>query len=480
MNYSMIRFVLFKSLEILGVLLLFPLVVALIYSEWSRAALFALLSLSVIVVSFIGCHFKPKENSFFAREGFVITALIWIVISVFGALPFYISREIPSFVDAFFETVSGFTTTGASIMTSVDEMSKSTMFWRCFTHWIGGMGVLVFMLAVLPLAGGSTMHLMRAESPGPTVGKFVPKVKNTAKTLYYIYIGITIAEICALMLTGLGVYESVTYTFSTVGTGGFSISNAGINALPASSQTVITVFMILCGVNFSVYYFIITKKYKEAFHFEEMRWYLAILFGSSVIISIGVFLNNHADTALEAFHHSIFTVASVMTTTGFATLNFDIWPQYARTMLFMLMLLGACAGSTGGDFKVSRLIIMQRRIKNELIYNAHRKSVKQVYMDDQRVEGTTVKAVMAYAAIYISFYLASLLIVSFDGQDFETNVTAVAATLNNIGPGLGIVGPTGNYSDYGIISKIILSMDMLAGRLEFIPIMLLFSRRTWK
>ena len=480
MNIAMIRFVLFRAFQLIGVLLLLPLATALIYREWSEAKVFVLVAVSCFLIGLLGAWKKPENRVFYAREGFLMTALIWMLISAAGAVPFVLTGTIPFFVDAFFETSSGFTTTGATILTTVEGMAKSVQFWRCFTHWIGGMGVLVFMLAVLPLTGGSTMHLMRAESPGPSVGKFVPRVKNTAKILYLIYLGITSAQVIALMITGLSLYESLTATFSTVGTGGFGIYDISANAFPFASQVVIIIFMILCGINFSVYYFLVTKRPGEAVKCEEARWYLVIMFGASAVIAFGLVRHGLEVSAGEAFHHALFAVSSVMTTTGFATRDFNLWPQFARTLLFLLMLTGACAGSTGGGFKISRLIIVVRRLKNELIFSTHQKSIRQVQMDGRRVEQTTVKAVLTYVALYVAVYLASFFLISFDGFDFETNITAVAATLNNVGPGLAMVGPIGNYSAFGTLSKIVLSFDMLAGRLELLPMLMLFRRRTWK
>ncbi|MBR0164259.1 MAG: TrkH family potassium uptake protein [Lachnospiraceae bacterium] len=479
MNYDMIRYVLFRAFSLVGALMLLPVLVALIYGEMSCALIFGVMALVTLLIGFAGTCKKPENRMFYAREGYVMCALIWLLISLLGALPFVLTGTIPSYVDALFETVSGFTTTGASILTSVDGMYMSVQFFRCFTHWIGGMGVLVFMLAIIPMSGGSTMHLMRAESPGPSVGKLVPRVKNTAKMLYLIYFGLTVAQIVLLLVTGLNLYEAMTITFSTVGTGGFSITDAGMNAYPLAAQIVVILFMTLCGINFSVYYLIQTGKIREALKSEELRWYLSILFASSVLIAANVIFAGRADSAFDAFHHALFSVSSVMTTTGFATRDFNLWPQFSRTLLFILTLLGASAGSTGGGLKVSRLIIMVRRIKNEIIFATHRKSVRQVYMDGRRVGSTTVKSVTTYVSIYVLVYLVSFLLISLDGLDFETNITAVAATLNNVGPGLSAVGPTGNYAQYSILSKLVLCFDMLAGRLEFIPLMILLRYRTW-
>ena len=476
----MIRYVLFRAFQLIGVLMLLPLVTALIYRERQEAAIFALVLCAFFLIGTAGSLKKPENRVFFARDGFVMTALIWLLISAAGAVPFMLTGTIPSFVDAFFETSSGFTTTGATILTSVEGMAKSVQFWRCFTHWIGGMGVLVFMLAVLPLTGGSTMHLMRAESPGPSVGKIVPRVKNTAKLLYRIYIGITVIQVVLLMLTGLSLYEALTATFSTVGTGGFGIADSSANLFPVSSQIVITVFMTLCGINFNVYYFLLVRKPGEAFKCEEVRWYLAVMILSAAVIAPGIYRAGLTDTPFLSFHHALFSVSSVMTTTGFATLDFNLWPQYARTLLFLLMISGACAGSTGGGFKFSRLLILARRLKNEMVFATHQKSIRQVYLDGRRVEGTTVKSVTAYLGIYIAVYLVSFFLISLDGFDFETNMTAVAATLNNVGPGLSMVGPVGNYSAFSPFAKLVLSFDMIAGRLELLPMLMLFRRRTWK
>lgn len=479
MNYGMIRFLLFRVLQITGLLLLLPLIVAIIYHEPGCCKAFFLLSAGCITAGSAGSHFKPKNIAIYAREGFVVTALTWIIISLVGAVPFVMTGVVDSYVDAMFETISGLTTTGSTILTNV-EMYYSVQFWRTFTHWIGGMGVLVFILAIMPMAGGYSMHLMRAESPGPSVGKFVPKVRETAKILYLIYFVITLLEIVCLAFTGMNLYESMTTAFATVGTGGFGLTNNGINAFSTPSQIVIIVFMILCGINFSVYYYLITLRPLDAFKSDEVKLYLGLMFGSASIIAFLIYRQGITATPFESFHHSLFSVASVMTTTGFATLDFNQWPQFARTLLVLLMLLGACAGSTGGGFKLSRFIILVRAMKNELVYLVHPKSVKKVYMDKQPIETTVVKSVSAYLSMYVIIFILSTLIVSIDGFDYETNFTAVAATLNNIGPGLSMVGPTGNFASFSVLSKFVLMFDMLAGRLELLPMLILLSPDTWK
>ena len=480
MNYSMIKYILFRLLRILGGLLILPLIVALIYKEYDSALSFLLLVVIALIIGNLGSYKKPANTVIYAKEGFAITAVAWITMSVIGAIPFVITDTIPNYIDALFETVSGLTTTGGSILTTVDNIEYSVQFWRTFTHWIGGMGVLVFLLAVVPMADGYSMHLMRAESPGPVVGKIVPKVKDTAKILYLIYIGITILEIICLFISGMPLYDAVTITFSTVGTGGFSVRDSGMGDYSTASQIIIIVFMALCGVNFTVYYFLLNRKPKEAFAIDEVKYYFAVMFAAAGIIAINIYRAGILDSAAMSFHHAMFTVVSVMTTTGFGTLDFNEWPMLSKEILVLLSLVGACAGSTGGGFKMSRAIIAVRNARNELNYIVHPKAVKRVYMDGHTVEGTTVKSVSAYLGIYVITMMVSILLVSLDNFDFQTTVTSVIATLNNIGPGLGMVGPMGNYSQFSILSKLVLMFDMLAGRLELLPIFIIMKPKTWK
>ena len=480
MNYSMIRYTLFRLLRVIGVLFILPLIVAIIHKEYDSASTFFLLSLVSIVVGILFSLKKPKNTVIYAKEGFTITAVAWIVVSMMGALPFVITKTIPNYIDALFETISGFTTTGGSILTTVDNIEYSVQFWRTFTHWIGGMGVLVFLLAVIPMADGYSMHLMRAESPGPVVGKIVPKVKDTAKILYLIYIGITVLEIICLVISGLPLYDAMTVSFSTVGTGGFGIHDTGMMGYSVVSQGIVIVFMMLCGVNFTVYYFLLNRKPKEAFAIDEVKFYFGIIFAAASIVAINIYRAGVLSDGAMAFHHSLFTVVSIMTTTGFATLNFDEWPMLSKVILVTLSLVGACAGSTGGGFKVSRALIVVRNARNELNFIVHPKAVKRVYMDGHSVEGTTVKSVTAYLGIYVITLISSILVVSLDNFDFATTVTSVVATLNNIGPGLGMVGPMGNYSEFSVLSKLVLMFDMLAGRLELLPIFIILKPKTWK
>ncbi len=479
MNYSMVRYILFRIIRVMGCLLMLPFLVALVYKEYDSAESFFLLIVVTLIIGIVGSHLKPKSKVIYAKEGFTITALAWILMSLLGAVPFVMTGTIPNYIDALFETISGFTTTGGSILTSMDGIEKSVQFWRTFTHWIGGMGVLVFLLAVVPMADGYSMHLMRAESPGPVVGKIVPKVKDTAKILYLIYLGITLAEIICLFISGLPIYDAVTISFSTVGTGGFAVNNAGIGGYSTISQAIIIVFMALCGVNFTVYYFLLNRKPKEAFAIDEVKYYFGVMFIAAAIISLNIYRAGVLDSAGLSFHHALFAVTSVMTTTGFGTLDFDKWPMLSKMILCILSLVGACAGSTGGGFKFSRAIIVVRNARNELNYLVHPKAVKRVYMDGHTVEGTTVKSVSAYLGLYVVTFIASTLVVALDNFDFQTTVTSVAATLNNIGPGLGMVGPMGNYSEFSYLSKIVLMFDMLAGRLELLPIYIMIKPKTW-
>ena len=480
MNYSMIRFVLFRLFRVFGALLVLPFLVALIYKEYDSAEAFFVLILISILIGYLGSFKKPANTVIYAKEGFTITALAWIVVSMLGAIPFVVTGTIPNYIDACFETVSGFTTTGGSILTSVEQIEKSVQFWRTFTHWIGGMGVLVFLLAVVPMADGYSMHLMRAESPGPVVGKIVPKVKDTAKILYLIYFGITVLEIICLKISGLSLYEAATITFSTVGTGGFAVTNAGIGGYSTVSQAVIILFMALCGVNFTVYYFLINRKPKEAFAIDEVKYYFGTMAVAACLIAINIYRAGVLDSAGMCFHHALFAVTSIMTTTGFGTLDFDKWPEFSRVLLMGLALVGACAGSTGGGFKFSRVLIVIRNARNELNFLVHPKAVKRVFMDGHAVEGTTVKSVSAYLGLYVITLVVSIFLVSLDNFDYQTTVTSVIATLNNIGPGLGMIGPMGNYSEFSYFSKIVLMFDMLAGRLELLPFFIIMKPKTWR
>ncbi|MCI9492258.1 MAG: TrkH family potassium uptake protein [Lachnospiraceae bacterium] len=477
MNYSIIRYILCRVLEFQAVFLALPCIASLVYREkegWAYAIVLA----GCLLAGVVGKMKKPKSTVFYAREGFVTVSLSWIILSLTGALPLFLSGEFPSYTDALFETISGLTTTGASILPDVEALSKCNLFWRSFTHWIGGMGVLVLILAVLPLAGGYNMHLMRAESPGPTVGKLVPRVKYTARNLYKMYVVLTVVQIVLLLVSGMSPFESMTLSFGTAGTGGFGVLNSSIGSYPMVSQAIITVFMILFGINFNVYYLIWTKKPLQALRHEEMRYYLGIILGAILLITINIQGSFHS--LLDAVHHAAFQVASIITTTGYSTADFNQWPEFSKFVLVLLMFVGACAGSTGGGIKVSRIVIMLKLVKNELSYLIHPKRVRQIHFEKHVVNKDVLRSISVFFIAYAMVYGASVLFISLDELDFTTNFTAVAATLNNIGPGLGQVGPAENFAVYSQPAKYVLMFDMLAGRLELFPILLLFTPSTWK
>ena len=477
MNYSIIRYILCRVLEFQALFLALPCMAALIYGEKEGWAYMAVLVIC-LGLGETGKLKKPKSNVFYAREGFVAVSLSWIVLSITGALPLFLSGEFASYTDALFETISGLTTTGASILTDVEALSKCNLFWRSFTHWIGGMGVLVLILAVLPLAGGYNMYLMRAESPGPTVGKLVPRVRHTARILYEMYIFMTVIQIILLLITGMSPFEAMTLSFGTAGTGGFGVLNSSIGSYSVASQAVITIFMILVGINFNVYYLLRVKKPIEACKHEEMRYYLGIILIAVILITVNI--RDSFASVLEAFHHAAFQVASIITTTGYSTVDFNLWPEFSKFILVALMFVGACAGSTGGGIKVSRVIIMMKLVKNELSYLIHPKRVRQIHFEQHVVTKEVLRSISVFFIAYALVYGASALLISLDNLDFTTNFTAVAATLNNIGPGLEQVGPANNFSVFSQPAKFVLMFDMLAGRLELFPLLLLFTPSTWK
>lgn len=477
MNFSIIRYILSSVLAFEGIFLLLPCAVGAIYGEREAFAYLFVAALS-ICFGFLGRVKKPKSKEIYSKGGLVTVSFSWILLSLVGAVPFVLTGEIPRYEDALFEVISGLTTTGASILNDVEAISRCTAFWRCFTHWIGGMGVLVLILAILPLSGSYNMHLMRAESPGPSVGKLVPKVRQTAMILYAIYGVITVVEIVALIIAGLPLFDAATLTFATVGTGGFGLLNSSIASYSLAIQIIFTVFMLLSSINFSVYYLILVRKAGEAFRFEEMRWFLAIVFGSALLITFNI--KDGFDSLFMAFHTALFQVATVISTTGFATVDFNLWPEFSKSVLLFLMFVGACAGSTGGGFKVSRLMLLARSIKNEIICVAHPRTVKKVHMNGRMMSETVLKTVHVYLGAYVMILIVSVILISIDGFDLETNFSAVMATLNNIGPGFGKVGPTGNFSGFSVFSKVVLMFDMLAGRLELFPILALFHPGIWQ
>ena len=477
MNKKMVAYFVGSVLRIEALLMLLPTVVAVIYREreWMHLAGTALLCFAA---GHLLTRMKPANMSFYTREGIVSVALSWIFMSIFGAFPLWIAVPHVGFTDALFETISGFTTTGASILTEVESLPKGILFWRSFTHWVGGMGVLVFMLALLPETGGDNIYLMRAESPGPSVGKLVPKVKSTAKILYQIYIAITLTEMTALFFAGMPLYHAMVITFGTVGTGGFAVTNAGCAVYTELQQNIITVFMLMCGANFNVYFLVIARKFKEAIKSEEIISYLLIysVAAACVVINVGHMFGTRG----EAIHHSLFNVASVMTTTGFSTTDFNLWPNFSKIMLLVVMFIGGCAGSTAGGIKVSRVVIGFKTIRKELEHLVHPRSVKILKFEGKPIEHAVLRGINVFFLTYITVFAVSVLLVALDGKDFTTTVTSVIATFNNIGPGLEIVGPTGNFSQFSPFAKYVLMFDMLAGRLELFPMLLIFMPMTWR
>lgn len=477
MNYSIVLYILGCVLKFESGFLMLPFLVGLIYKEKASFS-YLITALICLAIGWLLSSKKPKSHSLYTREGFVTVALSWIVMSIFGALPFVLSGDIPVYVDALFETISGFTTTGASVLPKVESLSRASLFWRSFTHWIGGMGVFVFIMSILPLMGGSTMNLMKAESPGPSVSKLVPHVKDTAKILYGIYLVMTFTEVLLLCLFGMPLFDSLTTSFGTVGTGGFGIKNDSMTSYSPALQNIVTIFMILSGVNYIAYFYIISGKIKEIFKVDEIRWYFIIIFSSAAIIIFHT--KDMYSTLGETFRHTFFQVGSIITTTGFCTTDFDLWPEMAKSILVILMFVGACAGSTGGGMKVSRLVILFKTIRKELSLIIHPREIKKIRMNGHVIEHEVVRSTNVFVVIYFSVLMISTLLISIDEFSFTTNFTAVVATLNNIGPGLELVGPTQNFSIFSVFSKFVLMFDMLAGRLELFPMMVLLMPSTWK
>lgn len=471
MNRAMIRKILGLVLEIEAVLLLVPFLTGLIYREsvaWYYLGGAAL----CFLVGWLLQLKKPQDTLFYLKEGCVITALSWILLSLFGCLPLFVSGEIPKFEDALFETISGFTTTGASVVPSVEDLSHAALLWRSLTHWIGGMGVLVFLLAILPSSGSSHMNIMRAESPGPSVGKLVPKVRSTAKILYLIYFGLTVIQLVFLLFGKMPLFEAINTSLATAGTGGFGFRNDSMLSFSPYIQWVVAIFMIIFGINFNVFYLLLFRQVRKALKCEEVRVYLIVIASSVLIIFLNI-LPSIKNTS-DALRHSVFAVGSLISSTGFATVDFNLWPTTAKTVLITCMFVGACAGSTGGGIKVSRFVIAVKTIFKELHSYLHPKSVRKVQFEGKLVEHEVVRAINVYLITFFILFATSVLIVSFEGKDLVTNFTAVLATINNIGPGLELVGPTSNFAHFSLLSKIVLMFDMLAGRLELFPILLLF------
>lgn len=478
MNYSMIRLILSWVLRFVGFFMLLPCLVALYYNE-AEGFVYLAVGFCVMLTGYVIGKKKVINRSFYAKEGFVTVALCWICISAIGAIPFLATGEISSVVDALFESVSGFSTTGASILTDIEALSKTSLFWRSFTHWIGGMGILVFIMAILPLAGGYNMHLMRAEVPGPSVGKMVPRVKQTAITLYGMYIVMTVVEIVVLLIAKVPLYEALNLTFTSAGTGGFAIFNDSVIGYSYAVHNILTVFMLLFGVNFNIYFiFLIMRKPLLALKNEEVRYYLGFYAGAVVLITAVVCQS--FSTMRDAIHHTTFTVASIMTSTGLTTVDYAAWPMFAQIILLLLTFSGGCAGSTSGGIKVIRVVLMLKLAKNEMSFLVHPRRVRPIRFDGRVQSKDTVRSIQAFVIIYVCIMIASLLVVSLNQFDFGTTFSSVVAMMNNTGPGIGLVGPTGNYSIFSPVSKVVFMFDMLAGRLELFPLLMLFWPATWR
>ena len=482
MNFAVIKRTIGWLLLFEAIFFLVPVITALCY--WEVKELYAFLISMAICLALGGLCMIGKANKMemFAKEGLVIVALSWIILSLFGALPFYISGSIPSYIDALFETVSGFTTTGSSIMPtgeSVAALPKCILMWRSFTHWVGGMGVLVFIMAFLPLSGGKNMHIMRAESPGPSVGKLVPKVRTTAKILYTIYLGLTIAQLILLLAGGMSLFESLATAFGTAGTGGFAVKADGMAGYSSYLQIVVAVFMLIFSINFNSYYFLLRRKWKEILT-TEVKVFLTIVVTAVTIITLNVYFSDTLTNFWNALKHSLFSVATVVSTTGFATEDFNLWPGLSKTILVLLMFVGACAGSTGGGMKVSRFLILGKGASNDMRKMLHPKQVKRLTIDGRVVEQEVVQSVYSYLVAYLFLFVASVLVISLEGESLVTTFTSVAATINNIGPGLDAVGPMGTFANFSWWSKLVFIFDMLAGRLEIFPMLLLFAPATWR
>lgn len=482
MNFQVIRRMMGWILLFEAIFFLLPTITAIVYRE--REVFVFLICIAICLLFSLLCLIKkPSNQSFYAREGFVMTALSWIVLSIFGALPFFISGVTHSYIDALFETVSGFTTTGATIFkgTEIDELPRCIQLWRCFTHWIGGMGVLVFIMSLLPLSGAKNMFMMKAESPGPAVGKLVPKVKETASILYKIYAALTVLMFALLLFGDMSPFDALTTAFSTAGTGGFANTSNSFSEFSSYSHIVTIVFMLLFSINFTSFYFILRGKLKDAVT-TEVRAFIGIVVVSALLITLNLRLS---DIGLgyslgETIRNVMFTVSSVISTTGFVTVDFNLWPSFSKTILVILMFIGACAGSTGGGMKVSRFVVLIKGIKHEMSRMLHPNQIKKISIDGHLVEHEVVRGINTYLAAYIFVFVFSLLAVSFDKFDLITNFTAVVTTMNNVGPGLEAVGPVGTFADFSVLSKLVFIFDMLVGRLEVFPMLMLFSYKTWK
>lgn len=477
MNIRMIIYMLGWLINTVAAMMLVPFSVSIYYHEDS-GRYFLACALAMFVVGVLLVAKRPKKTTFYAKEGYVVTALSWLLLSICGCIPFYLSGEIPNFTNALFECISGFTTTGASILYDIDGLSRCMNFWRCFIQLIGGMGVLVFMLALIPLAGGQDLHLIRAESPGPSVGKLAPKVQKTAYYLYAIYFTLTLLEIVSLILAGMPLYDAVCTSFATTSTGGFGIKSTSLGGYSPAIQYLVSIFLFLSGINYNFFFFLIMKRFKDAFSIQEVKLYIIIF--AIAVISITGNLIHSGMMAEESFRHAFHQVGSIMTTAGFSSTDFNLWPAFSKSILILLMFIGGCAGSTSGGIKVSRILIYFKTLKKEMNQLCHPRNVKVIKVDDKPLAHNILRSANVFLIAYIFLFVVSFLLISADGYDFETNFTAVASAVGNIGPGFSLVGPTQNFDLYSDFSKFVLMFDMLAGRLEIFPMLVLFNPGTWR
>jgi len=477
MNFGIVRYILCQVIRIEGILMLLPCLVSLIYSD-GEGLVYLCVAAFLIIAGFTGCKFRPKNQNMSLKEGYAATGLSWIVMSIFGCLPFVITGEIPSFTDALFETVSGFTTTGASILSDVESLSHTAIFWRSFTHWIGGMGVLVFLLAVIPMTGGSNINLMKAESTGPSVGKLVPRIRRSALILYEIYMTLTAIEVIFLLAGGMKLFDSLCIAFGTAGTGGFSITNDSFMSYSTYIRWVVGIFMLLFSINFNAYYYILMKEFRKAFTMEEVRDFLLLVAAAVIIIFFNI-LNSY-ERAFDALTDAFFQVSSLVSTSGFASADFDLWPSASKFILCLMMFMGACAGSTGGGIKVSRIVYLVKSSLREFGAIIHPKMIRKITFDGKPIDAEILKSTNAFFVAYNAVFFLSLFMVTLNGFDLATSFTAVLATLNNIGPGLALVGPTCNFSFFASPVKYVLIFDMLAGRLELFPMLVLLHPGLYK
>ncbi|MBR4874604.1 MAG: TrkH family potassium uptake protein [Clostridia bacterium] len=478
MNFRAIIYILGWILNIEGAFMLLPFIVSLIYKEPQGIA-YLMVSVLCIILGCITVMRKPKNMVFFEKESLVTVSFGWILLSIFGALPFYFTKEIPSFTNALFETVSGFSTTGASILSRPEDLSYASLFWRSFTNWLGGMGVLVFLLAITPLTkGGSPIYLLRAESPGPSVERLFPKLQSTALVLYVMYIALTVLEFIFLILGKMPVFDAITASFATAGTGGFSIKSTGFAEYSPYIQWVVATFMMLFGINFGMYFLLILKKWKKAVMYEEVRYYIGVIIIATAIIFFNIYPS--IENVSDALRHSFFQVSSIITTTGFSSTDFNLWPTASKTILVFLMFVGACAGSTGGGMKISRIMVLFKTVKKELMICIHPGTVKKIKVEGKAITHEVQRSITAFFIAYMLLFVISVLIISFENHDIVTTFTSVVATIGDIGPGLEKIGPTGNFAFFSPLSKYVLMFNMLAGRLELYPLLALLQLSMWK